>query len=387
MKDKTVTSRAGPNLARTTLITAHDLMPTLDNIRPYTMVPVESLIDLGQLVEAVLTYDIPGHFVECGVWRGGASFLMADLLRRAGVRDRKVWLFDSFEGLPPPQEIDGDAALTYADNKDGPGNFDNCRASLAEVQRFAVQLGLASYTEFVKGWFEQTLPVQRERLGPIAILRIDGDWYSSVRCCLDNLYDQVVDSGFVVLDDYYTYDGCAVAVHEFLGERRIAHRIEGVVGKCDGAEDYQSALFRKGGATWKWLRQEYLVTQDLAALAPPGDTFILAGAERFENKVARASLPFLERKGEYWGPPPDDRTAIRELERLRRSGAGFIAFAWPAFWWLDYYAAFHRHLCAEFPCVLQNDRLIVFDLRRPARPSGAESTEVMTHRKTKKVKP
>src|SRR5262245_11554382 len=150
-----------------------ELGPLLDRIEPFSMVPRDALLDLARLVRAVLAYDIPGDFVECGVWRGGASFLMAELLRRAGVRDRKVWLFDSFEGLPPPQEIDGDEALAYVENKDSPWYFDNCRASLEGVRRKAAELGLTSYTEIVKGWFDQTLPANRERIGPIAVLRID----------------------------------------------------------------------------------------------------------------------------------------------------------------------------------------------------------------------
>src|SRR5262249_38571123 len=79
---------------------ARDLGPILEKVRPFTMVPVESLIDLSRVTRAALTYGIPGAFVECGVWRGGSSFLMAETLRRAGARDRKVWLFDSYEGLP-----------------------------------------------------------------------------------------------------------------------------------------------------------------------------------------------------------------------------------------------------------------------------------------------
>src|SRR5436190_23874137 len=86
---------------------------TLDKIRRLTMVQEPSLIEVARQVRAVLEFRISGDLVECGVWRGGAAFLMADLLRQAGVRDRKVWLFDSFEGLPPPQEIDGQAALAY----------------------------------------------------------------------------------------------------------------------------------------------------------------------------------------------------------------------------------------------------------------------------------
>jgi O-methyltransferase len=330
------------------------------------MVPTESLTDLAHLVRAVLWYDIPGHFVECGVWRGGASFLMADLLRQAGIRNRKVWLIDSFEGLPPPEEIDGVSARAYAENTKSPAYFDNCRASLEEVQQNAIELGLAPYTEFVKGWFNRTLPVHRKRIGPIAILRIDGDWYSSVRCCLDNLYNQVVDEGYIVLDDYYTYEGCAIAVHEFLGARRLGHSIEGVVSRRDGVEDYQSALFRKGQPTWKWARQEYLAAEEISALIPGGETLIIIGQDGLSNGITGAHRAFLERNGEDYGPPEDDITAIRELNRLRWSRARFLVFAWPAFWWLDYYADFHRHLRERFRCVLENERLVIFDLRAKA---------------------
>jgi hypothetical protein len=384
---KVKVNHASPRLRRGTRqelgeeVEARDLAPTLAKVRPLTMVPLESLVELAHLVRAVLAFDIPGDFVECGAWCGGASFLMADLLRRAGVRNRRVWLFDSFEGLPPPKAIDGPAARAYAQNTGSPEYFDNCRASFAAVKRSAADLGLAGYTECVKGWFDQTLPAKRRQIGPIAILRIDGNWHASVRCCLDNLYGQVVDGGFVILHTYYTYDGCAIAAHEFLGAHRLAHPVEGIVGRNDGAEDYQSALFRKGGTTWKWLRQEYLVTEDLAALIPPGETFILASEQGLENRVAggRHAIPFFERDGEYWGPPEDDRTAIRELERLRRLGARFIAFAWPAFWWLDYYAKFHGYLRATFRCILENDRLVVFDLRSSARSS--RKADAAAHRR------
>ena len=104
---------------------------------------------------------------------------------------------------------------------------------------------------------------------------------------------------------------------------------------------------------------------EVAALVPPGETLILVGGAELENMVAagRRALPFLERDGQYWGNPPDDRTAIRELERMRRAGACFLVFAWPALWWLEHYAGFLRHVRAEFSCVLENERVVVFDLR------------------------
>jgi hypothetical protein len=135
------------------------------------MVGRECLVDLALQVRRVLAHNIPVSFVECGVLGGGASSLIAELLRQAGVADRKVWLFDSFEGLPPPERIDAPAAITYSQNSNSPSYFNNCRASLVEVERIATELGL--YTEFVKGWFDQTLPANRDRVGPIALLRID----------------------------------------------------------------------------------------------------------------------------------------------------------------------------------------------------------------------
>jgi hypothetical protein len=77
----------------------------------------------------------------------------------------------------------------------------------------------------------------------------------------------------------------------------------------------------------------------------------------------RRVVPFLERDGHFYGQPSDDAMAIRELERLRGAGAGFIAFAWPAFWWLDYYSGLHQHLRSKYRCVLENDCVVLFDLR------------------------
>jgi hypothetical protein len=105
--------------------------------------------------------------------------------------------------------------------------------------------------------------------------------------------------------------------------------------------------------------------QELAALIPSGYTIILVDEAEFGVQVGAGHrrFPFLERDGQYWGAPPDDATAIREFERLRHAGADFMIFAWPAFWWLDYYSGLHDHLRSRFPCVLRNERLVVFDLR------------------------
>jgi glycosyltransferase involved in cell wall biosynthesis len=123
---------------------------------------------------------------------------------------------------------------------------------------------------------------------------------------------------------------------------------------------------------WQCLRRVRAAAQDIEALVPVGATFILVNEDTWdEREVAisgRRVLPFLEKDGRYWGQPADDATAVRELERLRRRGASFLVFAWPALWWLDYYVGFAAHLRASFPCVLANERLRAFDLRAGAGP-------------------
>src|SRR6266508_1437155 len=352
-----------------TRMDARDLEPILDKVRPFVMPPVsiQALVDLANVVLMVLACDIPGDFVECGVWRGGTGWLMAEILRQAGARDRKVWLFDSFEGMPPGQEIDGPRAMADAIDPANPVHIGNSRGSLEDVQTTARELGLAGYSEFVKGWFEQTLPVSRKRIPSVAILHLDCDWHASVRCCLDNLYDQVVERGFVILDDYYGYDGCAIAVHEFLAERRLAHRIESVVGNWGGCDQNVAARFRKGKTNWQWEYRLHLAEEDIATVIPPGQAFILVddGVLGHDIGVGRRAIPFLERDGRYWGRPSDGDAAIREFERSRGSGqVSFMVFTWPAFWWLDYYPELHRHLASAFRCVLRNDRVLAFDLGR-----------------------
>lgn len=121
--------------------------------------------------------------------------------------------------------------------------------------------------------------------------------------------------------------------------------------------------------TWKsksWFHQIYRSIQEISAIVPSGSSFILVDENQWETGEfvnGRRRIPFLERDGQYWGPPADDQTAIAECERLRSAGTDFIVFAWPAFWWLDQYRGLHEHLKVGYRCILQNDRLTAFDLR------------------------
>ena len=109
-----------------------------------------------------------------------------------------------------------------------------------------------------------------------------------------------------------------------------------------------------------------IASHEIAALVPAEARLILVDEASLGSEVVgdRHAIPFLEREGQYWGPPADDEMAIRELERLRRAGAAFMVFAWPAFWWLDYYAGLRDYLGSKFRCVLKNSRVVAFDLRQ-----------------------
>lgn len=119
-----------------------------------------------------------------------------------------------------------------------------------------------------------------------------------------------------------------------------------------------------------------LAAEEIAALVPPGETFILVDDQQLGGAdlvPERHVVPFLERDGLYWGPPPSDEIAVWELGRLRQSGAGFIVFARPAFWWLDHYPGLTRHLNDKFRCLLKNEHIVVFDLRKQNQTVGSET--------------
>ncbi|MEQ1844750.1 MAG: TylF/MycF/NovP-related O-methyltransferase, partial [Nitrospira sp.] len=142
--------------------------------------------------------------------------------------ERTVYMLDSFQGLPPVTTRDGPLARKWQDGGD-PDNFlDNCRAVRSELERALVDMRFVDGEyKIVEGWFEQTAPQVAAEVAPhsIALLRLDGDWYDSTRCCLDSLMPLVSEGGVVVIDDYYAWDGCARAVHDYLSSADAAYRI------------------------------------------------------------------------------------------------------------------------------------------------------------------
>ena len=197
----------------------------IQRIRPYSMVGRQGLFRTHDIALGMEKTKVEGCFVECGVARGGCSALMA-LVAADHKSGRKVWLFDSFEGLNEPTEEDEyQESLRYkTDNRSSdlvaPGY---CLGTFEEVEDLLFNnLNLSrDDINMVRGWFEDTLPQYREKTGAIAVLRIDGDWYESTRCCLENLYDNVIPGGSIIIDDYESYIGTRKATDEFRRNRGI----------------------------------------------------------------------------------------------------------------------------------------------------------------------
>jgi hypothetical protein len=201
----------------------------IEQVRPYSMVPDDALsLTIEQTIAAVES-GRPGDLVECGTWKGGASFAMLLAQRHAFGRIVKpVWMFDSFEGMPPAQPYDGPLAVNWQSDTQGPMYFDNCRASLESVRATAEQFGFTEQDAIlVPGWFDQTVPMRLPELAArgIAMLRVDCDWRDPVRFVLDKLASLVPEEGTIIIDDYFAWDGCARAVHEYLAANDLPYRI------------------------------------------------------------------------------------------------------------------------------------------------------------------
>lgn len=198
-----------------------------------TMLPLARLDNLQHCVETVIKDGIPGDLIETGVWRGGATMFMQGILKAYEVRDRKVWVADSFEGLPVPDEKE---CPLEAKAHAGPVMsklFNHLAVGIEDVQRNFEAYGLMDENVcFLKGWFKDTLPAAPiERL---AVMRLDGDYYESTRDALHHLYHRLEPGGFVIIDDYGedTWTYCRKAVEEFRTAQGITDPLIRVDSKC-----------------------------------------------------------------------------------------------------------------------------------------------------------
>jgi len=193
-------------------------------LKDYTMIPRETYIVNLRLASSASS--VQGAVVECGTWKGGMIAGMAKLLGS----HRDYYLFDSFEGLPPAESIDGKGAIEWQQNTESPYFFDNCTASEIDAAKAMSLAGILN-ARIVKGWFEDTLPRATFPNG-IAILRMDADWYKSTSQILKSLFTFVNENGLIIIDDYFTWDGCSRAIHDYLSENTRPERIDSCSGVC-----------------------------------------------------------------------------------------------------------------------------------------------------------
>jgi O-methyltransferase len=182
-----------------------------------TMVGLDRLDDLQACVESVVRDGVEGDLIEAGAWRGGASILMRATLDSLGA-DRTVWVADSFQGFPAPQDTSRGGDELSA--------FDFLAVAVEEVRENFNRLGLDRGVELLPGFFDQTLPGLAGRRW--AVIRVDADTYEATRLALECLYPGLSTGGHLVVDDYGALEECRRAVDEFRREHGVAEPLEEV---------------------------------------------------------------------------------------------------------------------------------------------------------------
>jgi O-methyltransferase len=191
--------------------------------RAHTMIGFARLRNLRRLIIQILRDNIGGDLIETGAWRGGACIYMRAILAVHGIKNRRVWVADSFEGLPPPNPDE-----FPADSDSQLHNVRLLKISLDEVKNnFAKYNMLDEQVVFLKGWFKDTLPTAP--IESLALLRLDGDMYESTIQALDALYHKVARGGFVIVDDY-TLPSCRAAIEDFRARHKIADAVQDIDG-------------------------------------------------------------------------------------------------------------------------------------------------------------
>jgi O-methyltransferase len=191
----------------------------------HTMIGLRRLDSLQSCLETALQECIKGDLIETGVWRGGACIFMRAVMAAYAVEDRKVYVADSFEGLPAPEP-----EKFPADRGDELYTHTYLAVSQDEVKTNFRRFGLLDdQVVFLKGWFKDTLP--KAKIEKLAVLRLDGDMYSSTMDSLTNLYPKLSDGGFCIVDDYDLH-GCRKAVDEFRAANGVHAEMKAVDSGC-----------------------------------------------------------------------------------------------------------------------------------------------------------
>jgi hypothetical protein len=195
-----------------------DAKRIIRSVRPRTMTSPEKLFGLILATRYVTAHQVPGDIVECGVWRGGSMQAAALTLLEGGSTERELHLFDTFEGMPPPSEVDRRTGGRSAEELLAASDRDSkiwAVATLDDVRTAMDEIGYpAERIHYHRGMVEETIPGDAPER--ISVLRLDTDWYESTRHELEHLYDRLSPGGVLIIDDYGGWEGSRKATEEFL---------------------------------------------------------------------------------------------------------------------------------------------------------------------------
>ena len=222
---KNLIEKLGVTLARESRYThADELFGKLYNlVEPLSMVNEAGLYLTYQAAKNIAQNSTPGAIVECGVWRGGASILIAETLNAMKITDKTFYLYDTFSGMSKPTELDVKSTGLIAHEKfnetydPDTNETEWCLATLSEVKSHVIKCNYPYENfRFIQGKVEDTIPAKIPQR--IALLRLDTDWYESTKHELEHLYNLVVPGGIVIIDDYTAWAGSRKATDDFIGK-------------------------------------------------------------------------------------------------------------------------------------------------------------------------
>jgi O-methyltransferase len=188
--------------------------------RAESMIGLKRMSNIQDCIAAIIKDDVPGDLIETGVWRGGACIFMKANLRAWGDTTRRVWLADSFEGLPKP-----DPVRYPADAGDRLHEQTGLAVGVEQVRHNFERYGLLDdRVEFLVGWFKDTLPTAP--VEQLSLMRLDGDMYESTIQAIEPLYPKLAPGGFCIIDDFGSHASQAgQAVHDYRAQHGITDEI------------------------------------------------------------------------------------------------------------------------------------------------------------------
>lgn len=210
-----------------------DLAATMKAVRRYTLTSPARIAALVDAVSYLVAERFEGDFVECGVWKGGSVMAAALTLDRLGDRERDLYLFDTFAGMPEPGAEDVSSPYDGYSLHKRWRRHDKAEKEWAGIPVETVRANVVSTgypadrVRCVVGMVEDTIPAEAPER--IALLRLDTDWYSSTKHELEQLYPRLVEGGVLIVDDYGHYEGARHAVDEYFaetGQRVLLSRID-----------------------------------------------------------------------------------------------------------------------------------------------------------------